>query len=118
MPRLALTVVSEAPGLEHGRTPDRRQRPHKLPFGLSRRIGRGSDAERHDEVLFGQPILRDGEHPGVGKHRFAGGEKCRGFSRDVFELVGNDVDVIGETIESGFVSVVRLGNSADHIECR
>ncbi len=68
------------------------------------------------EFLFGEPVLRDRQHLRVGQHRLARREERRGLGRHVLELVGDDIDVRGETVERRHVEIVGFGHAAHDLE--
>ena len=113
---LALAVVAEAAGLQHGRLADSGERGDQPVGRIDAREFGGSDAEAFDEFFLGEPVLRDGQHLRVGQHRLARREKRRGLGGDVLEFVGDDVDIRREAIERRHVEVVGLGHAAHHIE--
>jgi hypothetical protein len=72
---LALAVVSETAGFQHGGTANLFERPRKI-FGVIDFGKRGRlKSKRRHELLFGQPVLRCREHIRVGPNGFAACEK-------------------------------------------
>ena len=78
--------------------------------------GRGTDAQAVDECLFLQAVLRRRQDFRIGQHRNARGQKRRGLRRHVLEFVGDDVDVLRETIERFGVGVIGGGDTMHHVE--
>ena len=116
--RLALAVIAEAAGLDHGGEADfrdrRAQRRRRRHFGI---IG-GADAQPFHEILFGQAILRGFQDFAVRQHRTARRQDHRGGRRHVFEFVGDDVDVIGEQFQRLDIGIFRAGRIQHDIEGR
>ncbi len=115
---LALAVVAEAAGLQDRRPADPLDRRRQL--GGRSDIGerRGADAERGDEVLLGEPVLGGRQDFRIGQHRHARGEKRRGLRRHVLELIGDDIDIGGETVERLGVGVIGAGDAMHDVESR
>src|SRR5439155_3016239 len=97
--RLALAVIAEAAGLDHGGKADARDCRVQ---GFNRRhvgIVGGVDAEPLDEVLFDQPVLRGLQDLLRGQYGTARGQHHGGGGRHVLEFIGDDVDIVGEQLE-------------------
>ncbi len=116
--RLALAVIAEAAGLEHGRQADARDRG---PQGRRRRhvgIVGGADAEPFDEILLGEAVLRGFQDLAVGQHRTARRQDHRGGRRHVLEFIGDDVDVVGEQFQRLDIGIFRAGRVQHDVEGR
>ena len=116
--RLALAVIAEAAGLDHGRQADACDRGAQA--GRRRHVGviGGADAQPFDEILFGEAILRRFQDLPVGQHRTSCRQDHRGGRRHVLEFVGDDVDVIGEQFQRLDIGIFRAGRVQHHIERR
>ena len=116
--RLALAVIAEAAGLDHGGKADLRNR---RPQSRGRRhvgiIG-GADAQPFHKILFGKAVLRGFQDLVIGQHRTPRGQDHRGSGRHVLEFVGDDVDVIGEQFQRLDVGIFRAGRVQHDIERR
>ena len=113
---LALAVIAEAPRLQHGRPPDLGERGREHARVNRPRRNSPCRCRAFHELLLGQPVLRGRQHLRIGQHRLARREERRGLGRHVLELVGDDIDVGGETVERRHVGVVGLGHAPHHIE--
>jgi len=114
---LAFSVIAELAGLEHGRQTGDRDTVGQLGCAVHRRIRRGRDLQRADEILFDQPVLRRLQHLRVRQHRPALGEKRCGLSWHVLEFVGDDIDRPGKAPERGLVVIFGAGAGVHHVEC-
>ena len=116
--RLALAVIAEAAGLEHGGQAERAiacaQIRDRRYIGV---IG-GADAEPLDEILLGKTILRGFQDFAVGQHRPARAQDQRRGRRHVLEFVGDDVDVAGEQLQRLDIGIFGAGRVQHHVECR
>ena len=114
--RLALAVIAEAAGLDHGGKADARDRRVQ---GFNRRhvgIVGGVDAEPLDEVLFDQPVLRGLQDLLRGQYGTARGQHHGGGGRHVLEFIGDDVDIVGEQLERLDVGIFGAGRVQHHVE--
>ena len=104
---LPLAVIAEAAGFQDRRPPQlgdaARQRAGVRHVGEAG----GLDPEPLHELLLDEPVLRQRENPGVRPHRLARGEKLGGPRRHIFELVGYDVDRLGEGGQRRLVFISR-----------
>ena len=116
--RLALAVIAEAAGLDHGGQADARdrgaQRSRRRHVGV---VG-GADAEPLDEILFGEAILRGFQDFPVGQHRTPRRQDHRGGGRHILEFIGDDVDVVGEQFQRLDIGIFRAGRVQHHVERR
>ena len=115
---LALAVIAEAAGLDHGgkadfrnRRAQRQRRRHIGVFGCA-------DAQPGDEVFFGQAILGGFQDFLIGKHRTPRRQDHRGGGRHILEFVGDDVDVVGEQLQRLDIGIFRAGRVQHDIERR
>ena len=74
---LALAVIAEAPGLEHGGPADPLERLGELGLVRDGREGGDVDAEAGDEALLQEPVLRHGQRLGVGGEQGMGAQGSR-----------------------------------------
>ena len=113
---LALSVITEPAGLEHGRQPGDVDTLGQLGCAVDRSVRRGRDLQRADEILFDKPVLRRFQHLRVRQHRPAPGEKGGGLGRHVLEFIGDDVDGAGKSSERGLVVIFRAGAGVHHVK--
>ena len=113
---LALAVIAKPAGLQHGRQAGQRDAVGQLRRAVDRRVRRGRDLQRADEILFDQPVLRRLQHLRVGQDRLAPGEKGRGLRRHVLEFIGDDVDGAGKAAERGLVVICGAGAGVHHVK--
>ena len=103
---LALAVVAEAGGLQHGGGTDRRQASAQAVEAVDCGPGRWTAADALHEAFFADPLLRDAECARAWVDGDALGEPFHGLDRDVLELVGDDVAGVGEVGKDDAVVVV------------
>ena len=102
-PRLSLAVIAHAHGLEdRGRADPVEGRIERGAVG-HRGERCGAAAEPGDEILFGQPVLRDFEPGGTGANRDMAREEAHRVDRHIFEFIGDDVAMRREGGEARFV---------------
>ena len=114
--RLALAVIAEAAGLDHGGKADARdrraQRFRRRHVGI---VG-GADAEPLDKILLDQPVLRGLENLLRRQHRTPRGQHHGGGGRNVLEFIGDDVDIVGEQFQRLDIGIFGAGRVQHHVE--
>ena len=110
---LALAVVAAAAGLEHGRAADRGDRAAQLRDVVDLVVLGGADAELREELLLGQPVLRDRQRRARRPDLDLALEPLDGGGRHVLELPRHDVALGRQRIERGAVVVGGDAQRAD-----
>ena len=104
---LALPVIAESLGLEHGGTADASVSGLGARLVLDRLIGRRLQPQAAHEILFGNTVLRDPERAGARPDRHPVSEPFQRRCRHVLELGGDDIHSRGEGVQRGAVVVGR-----------
>ncbi len=94
--RLTLAVIAEAPGFEDRGAAELGHRAHQRTRILDRMKWRRLEPEAAQELLFDEPVLRLRQGAGAGPHRLALAQIFDRRGRHVLELIGDDVDALGE----------------------
>ena len=103
--RLALAVIAEAARLQDGGGADRLDRGGQIVGAVDLDVGRRAAAERLDETLLVQPVLRRIERARVGQ----GGEIGQRARIDILELVGDHRDLGRKAGHGGGIVVAAAG---------
>jgi hypothetical protein len=90
---LTLAVITKTTRLEHCGKANPLDGRFQFAGGCDAGEGGRRYAEPGDEVLFGEPVLRRCQNSRIRENRDPGGKKGCRFSRDIFEFIGDDVDV-------------------------
>ena len=116
--RLALAVIAEAAGLEHGRQPDARDRGAQARGRRHVGVVGGADAQPLDEVFLGEAVLGGFQDFLLGQHRAARAEDHRGGGRHVLEFIGDDIDVGCEQFQRLDIGIFGAGGIQHDVERR
>ena len=116
--RLALAVVAEAAGFQHGGNADARDRGTQSLQPTTHRHIRRCRSEPLHKILFGEPVLRGLEDFAVRKHRPPRRQDHRAGGGNVFEFIGDDVDVVGEQFQRLDVGIFGAGRVQHDVEGR
>ena len=114
-PRLALSIIAQPPrfqdrgraDLGHGRV-----EPRAI---VDRSEGRGATAERGDEALFRQPVLRDLERARRRVKHGVLGQCLERAGGDILELVGHHVDLVSEARQRVGIVERPAGEARGHL---
>src|SRR6185312_15891356 len=112
---LAFAVITHAHGLEDRARANRLDAAAQLLFGRHRLIGRGADADRAQEVLFLEAVLRDAQRIGAGPHWLALGEEFGCVAGHVLEFERDDIDRFRKAPERELVVVLRRGRERGYL---
>src|SRR5262249_12494493 len=86
----------------------------RADFGERRRC----DPETGDEILLRESILRRRQDCRVRQHRHSRGEKGSGLGGQVFEFVGDNIDVRRKSVQRFSVGVIRAGDAMHDVKGR
>src|SRR5690349_8993714 len=112
-PGLALAIISVATALEQDRGAERGQRRLDILRAVDFAPGSYPYPAAFKETLFGGAILRDLEAPGRGRELVA--KHGQRLDRDILELVGDDVALLGEAAKRFCVVIVGTGEIGGHL---
>ncbi len=103
---LALAVITQAPGLEDGRSTNNGQRAIEIGAGIDGlELGRLQTAFAEQRFL-GQAVLRHGQRARRREYRHLPGQPVRRIGRHVFEVEGDHVDLGGKALQRLVVAPV------------
>ncbi len=103
---LALAVVTQGAGLEHGRQANACHRGIEVRLREDVGKGRGGNPQIAEHALLEQAITGDAQGLGARIDRDELREKGHGLGRHAFELEGHQVDFVGQLAQMVLVTVV------------
>src|SRR5690606_5213059 len=103
---LALAVITQGTGFQHGRQADGGHRGVEISLRLDIGKVRGRNAEVLEHRLLEPAVTGDAQRLGARVHRDELREEGHGLGRHAFELEGHQIDIIGQAAQVLVVVVV------------